>query len=278
MPHAEPLPEPAFPLPRAKSHSVTCSTNAGVVRGVASATVSSYRHHPPHSSPGLNRISLIPSYPWYVTLLFVFIFCSGCMHRGHPSSFTLDFVAEGRITKTPAFNFAPMSISSLHEVNRYHVDSAVGDEEVRHFTAGVTVPGCRGSWKTIEYLPGENGDDVQLQSLEGSDCPELLRAVKRLRRRTYPETDQTIMIERSLLCMSRANVSTRFQGCDPSSHRTDVESPPHQFRLFGCCAGITMLITSTLPWNTVILETSRVGSSAMDYSENRGLARSSSSS
>lgn len=116
----------------------------------------------------------------------------------------------------------------MEEVNVYHVDSEIGNDAVRHLAPGVSVPGCQGIWHTKDRLPGENGDDVQVQCLElpqDSGCPEpltIFRAVKRLRRQTYPMVDNSQMIERELLCMARANVSARalFDSCTRCSNLT----------------------------------------------------------
>lgn len=102
-----------------------------------------------------------------------------------------------------------MSNTSDEEVDRYYVDSRIGDDTVYHQSPGISVPGCRGTWNLKKSLQGGNGDDVEVQELiyePGTTGPPLARAVKRIVRQKQPAGGNGLMIKRSLLCMARANV------------------------------------------------------------------------
>lgn len=96
------------------------------------------------------------------------------------------------------------------EIDLYYVDSAIGDDTVQHISPGRSIPGSQGTWNIVKLLRGGNGDDVQVQNLlyePGVVGPPLYRAVKRIVRQKPPARDNSLMIKRSLLCMTRANVS-----------------------------------------------------------------------
>lgn len=153
-----------------------------------------------------------------------------------------------------------MSLTADDEINRYYVDSTIGDDTVQHLSPGISIPGSRGIWITVKALPGGNGDDVQVQNLlyePGTVGPPLYRAVKRIVRQKPPARDNGLMIRRSLLCMARANVSNFPPSIRLSTSRPKLRLQRHltQFPLFGCFAGIMTRFTSISRWSTVRLVT-----------------------